>query len=286
MRSADGRGFVLKRMSLGRDWIMRATNDLSCREAMVAAAALNLPASVGSPALGAARDGDGYAVLMRDISRDLLPAGPIGRPALDLIIERMTELHAAAVPRADVPWCDVAARVLLLSPGGAAVARRYGAPVADDLHEGWQLFDEHASRGARMLVRGLFDDPGPLVRALEAEPAGLLHGDLKLDNIGLDAAGRMWLIDWAMTLVAAPAVELGWFLAINSRRMPASLDDVLDGYAKAARIPADRRARHDGLAVICGLLLRGWRKALDAQAGEPSELRWWCERGEAAERFL
>ena len=53
----------------------------------------------------------------------------------------------------------------------------------------------------------------------------------------------MWLIDWAMTLVAPPAVELGWFLAINSRRLPdgVTLDDVMARYAAAAGI-ARRRA--------------------------------------------
>ena len=27
-------------------------------------------------------------------------------------------------------------------------------------------------------------------------------------------------------------------------------------------------------------------KALDAEDGEPTELAWWCERAEAAERYL
>ena len=96
----------------------------------------------------------------------------------------------------------------------------------------------------------------------------------------------MWLIDWAMTLVAPPAVELGWFLAINSRRLPVSLDEVMRRYAENAAIPPEHRARHDALTVLCGLLLRGWRKALDAEAGEPDELRWWCDRAEEAAAFL
>ena len=57
-------------------------------------------------------------------------------------------------------------------------------------------------------------------------------------------------------------------------------------YAEAAQIAAKDRARHDGLTVLCGLLLRGWRKALDTEAGDPGELRWWCERAEAAAEFL
>jgi thiamine kinase-like enzyme len=112
----------------------------------------------------------------------------------------------------------------------------------------------------------------------------LLHGDLKFDNIGLEGDGRMWLIDWALTLVAPAAVEVGWFLAINSRRMTLSLEAVLDAYAAAA--PHTARDARDGLAAICGLLLRGWRKALDAETGEPAELQWWCDRALAAEHLL
>ncbi len=117
-------------------------------------------------------------------------------------------------------------------------------------------------------------------------PFAFLHGDLKFDNIGLDNGARMWLIDWAMTLVAPPAVELGWFLAINSRRLPVSLDNVMSRYADAAGMSAELRARHDACTVLCGLLLRGWRKALDAAAGEPAELRWWCNRVEYAAGVL
>ena len=45
--------------------------------------------------------------------------------------------------------------------------------------------------------------------------------------------------------VAPAAVELGWFLAINSRRLPCSLDEVMARYAAAARIAPEHRARHD-----------------------------------------
>jgi hypothetical protein len=89
-----------------------------------------------------------------------------------------------------------------------------------------------------------------------------------------------------MTLVAPPAVDLGWFLAINSRRLPISLDDVMTRYARAADMHGDARERHDALTVLCGLLLRGWRKALDAHDGEPEELRWWCDRAREAKRVL
>jgi Phosphotransferase enzyme family len=281
----DGCAFILKRMSLKQDWIMRATDDLWCREAALAAAAPDLGDGLETPVLGAASDGDAHALLMRDISAHLLSSGAITTTQLDVIISRMAELHARPAPDG-LPWCDLTRRLTLHTRATARVAEAYGAQVAHDIINGWRLFDELAPPRASDIVRGLQDDPSPLVVALNRAPAAFLHGDLKLDNIGLDAAGRMWLIDWAMTLVAPPAVELGWFIAINSRRLPLPLDDVIARYASAARMPRELRARHDALTVLCGLLLRGWRKALDAAAGDGDELRWWCERVEAAAAFL
>jgi hypothetical protein len=282
---SDGASFVLKRMSIERDWIMAATDDVACREAALAEALIELPDGVRTPNLGIARDGAGHALLMRDITPDLLPDA-VSASQLAAIIARMAELHRQPVPEVRLPWCDLTRRLTLLTPDTARVAQRYGAPVASDLIEGWRLFERHARAPARDLIHSLFDDPLPLVRALCRLSDAFLHGDLKLDNIGLDPRGRMWLIDWAMTLVAPPAVELGWFLAINSRRLPGSLDDVMAAYGDAVAIPSSLRPRHDALTVLCGLLLRGWRKALDAEAGEPEELAWWCERAEAALPFL
>ena len=281
----DGAAFVLKRLSLERDWIMRATDDEACREANIAAMSRVTSSRVMNPAVGAARDGSGYAVLMQDISSRLLPEGPISRAQLDSILEGVAELHRCSWPDA-VPWCAVDKRLTLLTPQGAAVARAGGAPVADDIERGWRLFERHATDDARETMYRLFADPTPLVAALETLPFAFLHGDLKFDNVGLDEDGRLWLIDWAMTLVAPPAVEMGWFLAVNSRRLPASLDDVMGLYAEAAGVPPALRAKHDALLVLCGLLLRGWRKALDAEEGDPVELAWWCERAARATAYL
>ena len=285
LRRHEGRAFILKRMSIERDWIMQATDDVSCREAVLAASASGLGDRLRTPAVGAARDGDAHAVLMHDIGGELLPPGAISESQLDLIVERMAELHARPAPDA-IPWCDLARRLTLLTPATASVAEAYGAPVAREITEGWRRFDQFATPRACNVVRALRNDPSPLVTALSAMPPSFLHGDLKFDNIGLDAAGRMWLIDWAMTLVAPPAVELGWFLAINSRRLPVSLADAMARYAAAAQMAPALRGRHDALTALCGVLLRGWRKGLDAAAGDPAELRWWCEQTEAGADFL
>jgi aminoglycoside phosphotransferase (APT) family kinase protein len=283
---SDGERFVIKRMSLDRDWVMRSTADDACREACIAAAGVDLGTHVTTPNIGAARDGDGFALLMRDVTADLLPEGMISRKQLEQIITAVAALHHTKVPDDPIPWCALDRRMTLLTPAGGELAASYGAPVARDILDGWRAFDQHATPAARETIHALFADPSPLMRALGRLHAAFLHGDLKLDNVAIDPGGRECLIDRAMKLVAPPAGELGWFLAINSRRIPVSLDDAMDLYASAAGIPLSARPAHDALTVLCGLLLRGWRKGLDAETGEPAELRWWCERAESAATFL
>lgn len=285
LRRRDGASFVLKRMSIERDWIMRATADISSREAAFARTPPPLPDAVATPALDAARDGDEHALLMHDITADLLPQREVA--GIAAIIDAVARLHASPLPAANtLPWCDLGKRLSLLTPAGALIARGYGAPVAQDLERGWALFDRHASKGAIALVHALFDDVSPLVSALRPLPPSLLHGDLKFDNMGVAPDGRLWLFDWAMTLIAPAAVDLGWFLAINSRRMALSLDDVMALYDRTPGTPQTDVGRHRAMTVLCGLLLRGWRKAIDAEEGEPAELRWWCAQAEAAARYL
>ncbi len=141
----------------------------------------------------------------------------------------------------------------------------------------------------------------------------------------------MALIDWAMMTLGPVAVELGWLLVSNSAGLPFEPDEVLERYrsaaerAAAATLPlggswlmgppvgpamerdpillpprgldatiGDWEAQVD-LTWIVGLVLRGWRKGLDAEAGvtlasgvsAADDLVWWCERavGAAARRF-
>ncbi len=283
VRSRDGAAFVLKRMSIERDWIMRATDDVACREAAFAIAVGPLGPHLRTPAIGAARDGDGYALLMADITPFWLPES-ISEDDLDVIIDRVAALHARRIPQGGFPWCDAGLRLTLLSPERARIAVAYGSPAGETFLRGWERFEARAPRDVVDAIASLWADPSPLVAALNALPQALLHGDLKLDNIGIDPDGQLWLIDWAMPLISSTALELGWFVAINSRRVPVSNDAILDRYAAAAQI--QDRERHDALAALCGLVLRGWRKSLDADEGEAEELRWWCDRARAGLRFL
>ena len=165
-----------------------------------------------------------------------------------------------------------------------------------------------ATPAAREIIAGLAADPQPLLDELEAQPATLIHGDLKLANVGIEDDGSIVLVDWQMVMIAPIAVELGWFLVSNVASLPLPPEEVIARYrSKLSYAISD--AEDDGrwvggaefddddidAAILVGLLLRGWRKGMDAEAGitlasgvsAADDLAWWCERAvEAADRIL
>ena len=231
-----------------------------------------------------------------------------------------------------VPWRE---RLLLLSPTSAAELASEGVPAGTRFTAGWAAFRRHATPEAWALIERLDRDPSSMLDALEPLPWTGLHGDLKLANVGFLDERRVVLIDWQMTALAPVAIELGWMLVTNSATLPEPPDTVVAQYLDALesiagspielsapfdptlRYPASAlratvghdpspryRTAHEvvgtwevqlDLAWIVGLLLRGWRKGLDAEAGATlgsgesaeDDLAWWCARAtEAASRRL
>jgi len=296
----DGARFVLKRDSLALDWIARTTEDGSLRETQLVRAEPSLPAPVRLPHLGVARDGETIALLMPDLTGTLIRwEAPIDVAVLDQVLEALAALHREPWHEQlgpDFPWTDRARRLLLLTRASAAAYEAQGLAFGARFLQGWDLFDRWAPPAASRLLRDLMADPAPLFAALDRLPPAGLHGDLKLGNVGLTHDGIAWMIDWQMTLVAPIAVELGWFLVANVAGLPLPPEEVLERYRQAAGLPGDERwqAERD-LAILTGLLLRGWRKGLDAEAGltlptgtsAAEDLAWWASAAvEAADRRL
>jgi hypothetical protein len=165
--------------------------------------------------------------------------------------------------------------VLLLTRRSAARYEAAGNPVGERFRHGWDAFDRHAPAAARALVGGLTADPSRCLRRSPGSPTRVCTATSSSAIAGIAADGTVWLIDWQMTLVAPVAVELGWFLVCNVAGLPVPPDEVLDRYRRAAGIPADNAwARQRDLALVVGLLLRGWRKGLDADAGLVTACGW------------
>ncbi|MCI0582044.1 MAG: aminoglycoside phosphotransferase family protein [Chloroflexi bacterium] len=303
--------FILKRTSWAVDWIARSTRDHAIREAVLAADPLPFPPGLVSAHLGAAADGNAAAILMPDLSAWLIPwdrreggAAIVDGEALERVLAAAAAIHA--MPWADLldatpedgtwwPWCPVRERVQLLSRESATRYRAGGVWVGDRFLAGWDAFDRLAPGPARDVVEELTADPGPLIAALERLPATGLHGDLKAANIALLPDGRATCIDWQLTTFAPVAIELGWLLVANVAQLAEPPDTILERYRAAleaaggGRLIGDWAAQRD-LAILVGLLLRGWRKGLDAAAGAvlptgvaaDDDLAWWSDEAVAA----
>jgi hypothetical protein len=310
LRRDDGQRFVLKRDSLARDWIARATLDGPIlREAWFAANGPPLPSPVRAPYLGAGVDGDDFGILMPDLTGALFNwDAPISVRELDRVLDGLAALHgstqsvSAGLDGEGGHGCRLLERVTLICraslerPGPARDA------VGDRILPGWDAFDRLAPARARDLIDDIGREPRPLVDALGRLPSTLIHGDLKLANVGIASDGSIDLVDWQMVAVAPVAVELGWFLVSNVASLPFQPGDVLMRYHAAmlkrggagAETIATWQAQTD-TAILVGLLLRGWRKGADAEAGlrlasgasAVDDLAWWCEQAiEAADRLL
>ena len=93
--------FVLKRDSLARDWIARATADGPIlREAWFAAPRPALPSPIRAPYLGVGADGDEFGILMPDLTGVLFDwDAPISVEALERVLDGLAELHSQPVDR-------------------------------------------------------------------------------------------------------------------------------------------------------------------------------------------
>ena len=122
---------------------------------------------------------------------------------------------------------------------------------------------------------------------MAAAPATLLHGDAKLENLGLDGE-RLVAIDWGELTGIGPAeIDVAWFAVMCGWRTDGLPGDVFAAYDERAHRRLDPTALD--LACIGSLAQMGFRmagrcRANDAQTRTRAAtlLAWWTARVRAA----
>ena len=285
-----GEPHIVKYLHVDDDWISRSYGDLRCRPLTVWRSGLldALPPCLDHAIVGAAaglgRHGWGAAILMRDVSQDLVPPGDGAVPLEQhrRFLDHMAALAAHFWGFTDtVGLTPVHNRWLCFGPGmlAAEAERGWPDPVPPIVARGWDRFRERAPYRLAAVVRELFHEAAaPLVDALAATPFTFLHGDWKCGNLGATADGRTVLLDWAGPGAGPAAQDLCWYLAINRARLPESKEDALAAFRVALEghgIPtADWWDRQLALCCVAAAVQFGWEKAL----GDPDEFGWWCDR--------
>lgn len=293
---SGGVPMIVKYLCVDDDWIMRGTGDLNCRALTLIQAGVmdDLPECIDHTMVATApyrsRHGHrGAALLMRDVGDLLVPPGDtvIAHGSHRRYLENMATLHARWWGRAEaVDIFPLAHHYTFLTPTMATIEAELGGsdPVPKAVREGWAALHRVSPRMAATLA-AVAADPGPLVSALRATPFTLVHGDWKLGNLGEHADGRTVLLDWDRTGAAPATLDLAWYLAINSARLPETKEDAITAYREALERHGVTTVgwwdRQLALTLLGAAVQLGWNKA-----GEPEELGWWQDRVTEGERYL
>lgn len=282
---AGGSTVVVKWVRPGGDWLMRAMHDEGRAAALWEDGILDrVPPEIDHAVLGTvpAGDGGGWALVMRDVHDWLIPAGrTLTREDSRRVIAAVHALHATFAG-ADLPGlAALADRYTVLGPQLPRRERGGTDAVPKLVERGWARFAERVPEDVAGPVMALLEDPAPLVAALARRPHALVHGDLKVPNLGL-GPDRVVVLDWgSLTGLAPAAVDWAWYLATSANRVAASREAIL------ADVRAAEGNGHDpialNLALLGALLQLGWNKALDAaehpeppvRAREQEDLEWW-----------
>ena len=292
------------------DWLTKLSDDTGLREISLLEKGLyaELPEPCSVPAIAATRGEHGASLLMWDISEFLFPEGDslITEAALDACVGAMVSLHSSywggtALTEGRSDLCSVQDWIFLLSPviGRDRTSLGVDNGVTAVLEEGWAAFADTSSPLAARTVSEIHSRPDLLLEALASDARTLIHGDVKLANLGVDpVSGDVMMLDWSFASFAPALIELGWFVAVNSARLPVSKETVISTYRTMLSSHGVDLGSHWDRSLDLGLLgggtLRlGWAKALDAMSDdetvrrrEEAEIEWWTEATERASRWL
>jgi hypothetical protein len=295
----DGERFVLKHVHVDDDFTMRVSGDVGCRPLRVWAAGIMDAApdlidhAVVAAAKSDGRNGWGAALLLRDVSDELVPVGddPLSEEQHQRFID-----HCAGLGARLWGWNDDLGllphryRWWWFSDLMIDEERELGWPerVPHIAEEGWQRFAQRAPRDVVDVITALRCDPFALSEAVRSTPQTFVHGDWKLGNLGTAADGRTVLLDWAYPGEGPICHELTWYLALNRSRLPVgeTKESTIDLFRSALEQHGiDTREWWDrqlGLCLLGALVQFGWEKAL----GDEDELSWWCAAARDGVRWL
>lgn len=286
----DGEPHVVKYLHPDDDFMLRVLGDPGSRtlRAFIAGlfdiAADVIDHAVVGAASGTGPDGAGCALLMRDVSENLASTDDEEFPAVqhDAFLDHLARMCAVTWGwQDDIGLTPYAARWAMSGDAVVESEGRRGDPerVVEFMSTGWGRFAERVAPDVVGAVAELRRDVSPLATALASTtPSCFLHGDWKASNLGTAADGRTVLIDWVYLGEGPACHDLGWYLALNRRKLPTSKEQAIaDFRAALERHGVETTSWWDRqlpLALLGTVVQFGWEKAL----GDADELGWWVDR--------
>ena len=242
VRLRDGTTRVVKHVRPASDWLMRATRDPG-REALLWHAGVydSLPPQVECPVVSAREVEDGWLLVMRDVEPALQAFGRDPSRHAVTVLDALSRLHAPEL-RDDLPMlCTCADRLRIFSPLQAYVAWREPDTIPKTLPRMWQTFAELPAADVVDAVFSCVEDPAPLLARIAEQPHRLLHGDVRLPNLG--AGGRaIVIVDWALACAGPAELEIVWFVCDATLWCDAEPAELIERYSRASGVPLDAQA--------------------------------------------
>ncbi|HEX6621270.1 MAG TPA: hypothetical protein VF024_16520 [Solirubrobacteraceae bacterium] len=285
----DGTPGIAKRVVPRGDWLGRAAGGRAITAELWQAGVLQrLPAAIETGIVAVEPEGDGWRIVMRDLSAALLPAGgPISRARHREVMAAAAALHAAFRDERFDGAITLERHLAISSPAVAEAERDGSDVIPKQLETAWEAFAQAADDDVAQAVLANLADPAPLAGALRAGGTTLVHGDLRDDNLGF-VDGRVVLLDWDIAGEGTAALEVAWYLCHDAWRTEGTHDELLEDFLVAE---GGAVSEHDlDLGLIAGLQLYGWIFGHSAlihpdpaeRAWAREELGWWVPRVRAA----
>jgi hypothetical protein len=269
----DGRRVVAKRLAPGGDWLGRASGDRG-REALLQRDVMHrLPPEIDTAGIATIEQDDGWWLVMRDVSDQLLDlTRPITRDEHRMVMRAANgmweEFWNEPVPHV----MPQATRLHLCSTEMARRERDGSDLLPKQLESAWEAFGEAVDADVAGAVMACVEQPGPLAARLEPHGTTLLHGDIRDEQMGFPG-GRLLLLDWGVATQGHPAVELSWYMCHCAWRIEATHDELVEDFREARGDADDPEAL--ALGLFCGLVQYGWILGLAARIHtDPAERAW------------
>lgn len=273
--SLDGEpepSLMVKQAHPAIDWVALCTRDEKRRAVRLWSEGVfeRLPSEVETAVIACGEWADGYGILMWHLGAEMLEFGaPLPAWMDEAFLDAMAALHASYwedVRLADraLGLCTVEAQVRNVSP--LRVREVYGDEPAWPrwIIESWEeALPEIIDPGLVRDLQSLIDDPLPIATALAPYPKTLVHGDLRLANVGLRGSAdraQCHFIDWGRAAFATPALDLGWYLGFSAIEWQADVDERIATYEGRLRAhlgdrwPVDSWERQREIGLLAGLL--------------------------------
>ncbi len=274
---AGDRRLVLKRLR-GDDWLTRASRDDRCRPLAVWRTGLldRLEPELSHGVVAGSRDGAHNALLMRDVSAGLHPGGTVTDRRLDRMLEALAVMHARfwgddTVADPGHELADVETLLTMVWPQSWPLMESNPEGLGM-VQKGWQALLDLVEPDVRRTIEDMMAHPGPLVDALEAEPATLLHGDYRLDNLAVMPDESVIAFDWQYAARGPAVMDLAWLvmsggvLELHGWAFDRYRDHLADALGGALDVPRWDRAL--AIAKFAEVLRKGNWEALWAVEGD------------------